>query len=75
MTESSQEDNQLENILGGMTAGEFSHLPAHDREGLVEATEPTAAKPSSRRGYWDMMTLFRSTNRDSTIQSGTHPRS
>ena len=75
MTEPSQEENQLENIPPGNIASEFFPLSAHNREGSVEATETTATKPSSRRGYWDLMSLFRSTNRDSTGQSGTYPRS
>lgn len=74
MTESSQEENQLENPPGSIIASESSQLPAHDREELVEATETAATKPSSRHGYWDMMSLFRSTNKDSTSQSETYPR-
>ena len=69
MTEPSQEENQLENIPANIIAGESSHRPGHSREHLVEATETTATKPSSRRGYWDMMSLFHSTNKDSTSQS------
>ena len=75
MTEPSQEENQLEDIPGAVIAGELPHLPAHNREGMVEATDTTVTKPSSRRGYWDMMSLFRSTNKDSASQSGTYPRS
>lgn len=75
MTEPSEQENELEIIPGGTITGELSHLPAHDSEGSVEATVTTATKPSSRRGYWDMMSLFRSTNKDSTSQSGTYPRS
>ena len=72
MTEPSQQENQLENVADGIITGEFSDLPAHNGEGSVEATETTATKPSSRRGYWDVMSLFRSTNKDSTSRSGTY---
>ena len=75
MTDPSQEESQLENIPGGITTAEFSHHPVRDREGFVEATETTTIKPFSRRGYWDMMSLFRSTNKDSPSQSGTYSRS
>lgn len=75
MTELSQEENQLENIPRSVIAGEFSRLPALNTESFAEATETTATESSSRRGYWDMMSVFRSTNMDSTSQSGTYPRS
>ncbi len=75
MTEPSQQENELEIGPGGAITAESSHLAAHNREGSVEATEITATEPSSRRGYWDMMSLFRSTKKDSTSQSGTYPNS
>ncbi len=36
-----------------------------------QSKEATASKPTSRRGYWEMMSIFRSTNKGSTTRSNT----
>ncbi|KAL2050957.1 hypothetical protein ABVK25_008856 [Lepraria finkii] len=72
LTEHSHQGSKLETITGDITSDGLSQLPAHKKEGPVEAT---ASEQSSRQGYWDIMSIFRSTNKDTTNQSKTYPRS
>ena len=60
MTEPSQQERRLENP------------PVHKKPGSIEATAATATESSSRRGYWDLMSVFRTTRKDSASQSETH---
>lgn len=75
MTEPARQENELDNVPVGSMTGGLSHLSVHNGGVSVETSEATATKSYSRRGYWDMMSLFHTTNKDSTSQSGTHLRS
>ena len=66
MTEPSHQGSELETITGDISSDGLSQLLAHKKEGPVKAT---ANEPSSRRGYWDIMSIFRSANKDTTNQS------
>lgn len=46
--------------------------PVHKKTVSLEGTEATATESSSRRGYWDLMSVFRTTKKDSASRSETH---
>ena len=60
MTKLSQQETKVEN------------RPVREKTGSVDATEPTATESSSRRGYWHLLSAFRTTKKDSASQSETH---
>lgn len=68
MADHPRQEGVLETTPEDLRYDGLSPVPAHKIE---QSEEATASKPPSRRGYWDIMSIFRSTNNGSTTRSKT----
>ncbi|KAF6235751.1 hypothetical protein HO173_005946 [Letharia columbiana] len=69
MGELSNQVSEPESSSGDAPSHQTSQLPAHKPEAPEQAT---VGEPATRPGYWDMLSIFRSTKKDSTHPSGTY---
>ena len=69
MGEISNQESEPETTSGDLTSVMTSQHPLHKKQGPVQAT---VSESASRGGYWDVLSIFRSTNQNSTQRSETN---